>query len=306
MATKYSDAIKIRETKSAYNIETESDGEWKNFIPNEQFNSILQTVVSSVSKKSVDEHRSFWIEGTYGTGKSHAAAVIKHLLCDPVEDITDYLKDEYGASKYDILRQSLMSLRSNVRLLPVTMYGQCSMAHSDDLSLQIQSHVHSALEKANINVTVKTDFDNFVSHIESQPAIWDNIISNDAELQSYAPDRNKLIKDLKVYDSSVLTLMKNALRNSGLHVRLEQENLCKWFFEVQDELARTTEYSGILLIWDEFTDVMTSDIVLSLLVDLQKLAEGTMDMKNNSYFFHIAHPSALDNLKAEDRTKTMG
>lgn len=306
MATKYSDAIKIRETKSAYNIETESDGEWKNFIPNEQFNSILQTVVSSVSKKSVDEHRSFWIEGTYGTGKSHAAAVIKHLLCDPVEDITDYLKDEYGASKYDILRQSLMSLRSNVRLLPVTMYGQCSMAHSDDLSLQIQSHVHSALEKANINVTVKTDFDNFVSHIESQPAIWDNIILNDAELQSYAPDRNKLIKDLKVYDSSVLTLMKNALRNSGLHVRLEQENLCKWFFEVQDELARTTEYSGILLIWDEFTDVMTSDIVLSLLVDLQKLAEGTMDMKNNSYFFHIAHPSALDNLKAEDRTKTMG
>ena len=68
---KYSDAIKIRETKSAYSIQTEEDNEWKNFIPNEQFNEILQKVIGSVSNKVVDEHRSFWLEGTYGTGKSH-------------------------------------------------------------------------------------------------------------------------------------------------------------------------------------------------------------------------------------------
>ena len=119
MAKRYSDAIRIRETKSAYNIQTEESNEWKNFIPNEQFNEILQKVISSVSNKVVDEHRSFWLEGTYGTGKSHAAAVIKHLLCDPIPEIVDYINDEYGADKYSIIRESLYALRENIRLFPV-------------------------------------------------------------------------------------------------------------------------------------------------------------------------------------------
>ena len=306
MANKYSDAIRIRETKSAYNIETEGLGEWKNFIPNEQFNTILQNVILSVNKKIIDEHRSFWLEGTYGTGKSDAAAVIKHMLCDSLEEIKDYIDEEYSAEKYAMLKQSLLELRGKTRLFPVTMYGLCSIAHKDDLSLQIQTHIRKALKAANIEITVKTDFDNYISNIEKNPQMWDTIISNDLELSSYAPDRKKLIKDLSDFDSSVLTAMKNALRNTGFHVRLEQDNLCKWFFEVQDELSRTTEYTGILLIWDEFTDVMLSDIGQSLLVDLQELAEATQDIKNNSYFFHIAHPSALDNLKAEERTKTLG
>lgn len=306
MAKKYSDAIKIRETKSSYNIKTEEGNEWKNFIPNEQFNEILQKVIGSVSNKVVDEHRSFWLEGTYGTGKSHAAAVIKHLLCDPISDIEDYIKDEYGADKYAIIRESLYAVREKTRLFPVTMYGHCSIAHKDDLSLQIQSHVCQALDNAGIHITVKTDFDNYVSNIEKNPIIWDTIIGNDLELQSYAPDRRKLIKDMSTGDSALLTLVKNALRKSGFHVRLEQENLCTWFFEVQNELAAKTNYKGILLMWDEFTDVMLSDLGPSLLVDLQELADATMNTTNNSYFFHIAHPSALDNLKAEERTKTTG
>ncbi len=306
MANKYSDAIHIRETKSAYNIQQEESGEWRNFIPNEQFDDILSKVIGSVSNKVVDEHRSFWLEGTYGTGKSHAAAVIKHLLCDPVEQIEEYVNQEFADSKFDILRQSLWDLRAKTRLFPVTMVGDCSIAHKDDLSLQIQIHVVQALNKAGLDIVVHTDFDNYIANIEENPVLYDQLIAKNAELASYAPDRNKLIKDLKEADSSVLTLLNNALRKSGLHVRLEQENLCKWFFEVQDELAKKTEYKGILLIWDEFTDVMLSDLGPSLLVNLQELAEATMDTKNNSYFFHIAHPSALDNLKAEERKKTTG
>lgn len=306
MATKYSDAIRIRETKSAYNIQTESTDEWKNFIPNEQFDEILQTVITSVNKKVVDEHRSFWLEGTYGTGKSHAAAVIKHLLCDPLDEIREYVNEEFAGTKYEILKDSLLSLRENLRLFPVTMYGDCSIAHKDDLSLQIQSHVCQALSAAGIEITVRTDFDNYISNVEKNPVIWDTLIENSTELQSYAPDRKKLIKGLNEADSALLTLIKNALRDSGLHVRLEQENLSKWFFEVQDELASKSPYKGLLVIWDEFTDVMTSDIGPSLLVNLQEVAEATMDTKHNSYFFHIAHPSALDNLKAEERTKTTG
>lgn len=305
-AKKYSDAIRIRETKSAYNIQTEESNEWKNFIPNEQFNAVLMKVIGSVSNKVIDEHRSFWFEGTYGTGKSHAAAVIKHLLCDPIEDIKDYLDIEFSDVRFNLLRESLLSLRKETTLFPVTMYGSCSISHKDDLSLQIQSHIHQALEKAGIEITVATDFDNYIDNIEKNAAIWDSIIDQNAELASYAPNRNKLIKALRETDTTVLSLMKNALRESGLNVRLKQENLKKWFIEVQDELAAKTEYKGIFLIWDEFTDVVLSDVGQSLMVDLQELAELTQQTQNNSYFFHIAHPSALDSLNAEDRSKTIG
>lgn len=308
MAKKYSDAIRIRETKSAYNIQSEEGSEWTNFIPNEQFNTILQKVIGSVSNKIVDEHRSFWLEGTYGTGKSHAAAVIKHLLCDPIEDIQDYIQEEYSADKYDIIRESLYSLRKQTKLFPVTMNSTCNIATGEDLSLQIQLYVCQALADAKIDIAVKTDFDNYIANIEKNPLIWDTIIDNNTELRSYAPDRKKLIKELKDRDASsaILSLAKNALRNSGLHVRLEQESLCKWFFEVQDELANKTDYKGIFLIWDEFTDVMDLEVGPTILGGLQELTETTQQTSNNSYIFLIAHPSALDKLKAEKRTRTTG
>ena len=308
MARKYSDAIRIRETKSAYNIQKEEGSEWTNFIPNEQFNGILQKVIGSVSNKIVDEHRSFWLEGTYGTGKSHAAAVIKHLLCDPIEEIDTYIKDEYGADKYSIIRESLYALRKQTRLFPVAMNSTCSISTGEDLPLQIQLHVCQALADAKIDISVKTDFDNYIAHIEQNPLIWDTIIDSDSELKSYAPDRKKLIKELKDRDasSSILSLAKKAMRNSKLHVILEQENLSKWFFEVQDELAKKTDYKGIFLIWDEFTDVMDLEVGPTVLGGLQELTETTMQTKNNSYIFLIAHPSALDKLKAEKRTRTTG
>lgn len=306
MAKKYSDAIKIRETKSAYNIQTEEGAEWTNFIPNEQFNGILQKVIGSVSNKVVDEHRSFWLEGTYGTGKSHAVAVIKHLLCDPIEDIQDYIKEEYSADKYAIIRESLYELRKHLKLFPVAMNSECSISTTEDLPLQIQLHICKALEDAKIDISVKTDFDNYITHIEKNPLIWDTIINGDSELRSYAPDRKKLIKELKDTSSAILSQTKKALRNSRLHVMLEQESLCKWFFEIQDELSKKTDYKGILLIWDEFTDVMDLEVGPAVLGGLQELSEATQQTSNNSYIFLIAHPSALDKLKAEKRTRTTG
>ena len=111
MATKYDDIIKLRGGKAAYDIAEEKQGEWISFIPNEQFNSVLRTVIKSVRGNDIDNHKSFWINGTYGTGKSHAVAVISHLLGDDVEDIRNWVDYEYKESKFDSIRQAIYSRR---------------------------------------------------------------------------------------------------------------------------------------------------------------------------------------------------
>lgn len=306
MANRYSDIIALRGQKAAYNIQTEEDGAWRVFIANEQFNDILRKVISAVYNNDTNVHKSFWIEGTYGTGKSHAAAVIKHLLCDPVSEISEYVNEEYKDPKYAVLRNSIFDLRTKKRLFPVTMYGQNKISNKDDLGLQMQGEIKKALLKAGLDLDVTTDYDIFVSHIQNNRQMWDLILQQNPKLSSFTPTTDKLIANLKDQDSGTLSKVKDVLRDTGIDIRIETEKLSDWFFDVQNKLAETTEYDGILLIWDEFTDVMKSDIGLSLLVDLQRLADETMNAQNNSYLFFISHPSALNSLKAEERDKTKG
>lgn len=307
MFTTYSDYIKIRESKPAYNIGREEKGEWETFIPNTQFNEILRKVIGAVMNNDLDAHKSFWIDGTYGTGKSHAAAVIKHILCDKVDDIREYIDTEYAAHKYEMLRQSIYDLRKSKRLFPVNLYGTESIAHKEDFSYRLQSAVKRALKEAGLtNFFVKTDFDDYADHVESEPFFWEDIIGHNSTLAAYVSDVRALATKLRSTDISILTKVKEALAERRIDIRLNSANICDWFFEVQDKLADNTDYCGLLVIWDEFTDMMKSDIGPSLLVELQKITEQAMETRNNSYFFFISHPSALNKLDAQERTKTTG
>ncbi|MCW4129419.1 hypothetical protein ONT16_14460 [Prevotella copri] len=256
MATKYNDIVTLRSMKPAYNIKYEGPDDWKSFIANDQFNDLLRKTISAVRNNDADNHKPIWIAGTYGSGKSHAGAVLKHLLCDSIDKITEYVDEEYHDSKYDLLRNSLMNLRHDTRLFPVNLYGQQDIAHEADLSLQLQKEVKNALKKEGISITVQTDFDNYIQHIENEPAFWEMLIQNNDELRSVAPSTDKLKSRLRSCDTEVLDRMRMALRNGGYSIPLQTANLQNWLFEVQGELRKQGTYtsnpqpigfSGILL-----------------------------------------------------------
>lgn len=307
MATKYSDIVDLRSGRSTYYLEDEKEGEWNVFIINDQFNDILRTVIRSVMNNDYDVHKSFWIEGTYGTGKSHAGAVIKHLLCDDIPAIEEWVYEEYKMPQFEALRQSLFDLRKKKRLFPVTLYGTSKIAHPDDLSLQLQQKIQEALVKAGLtDLDVKTDYDTYVKHIDENPQFWEMLINKSPKLAAITPNVNKLRKELSDLENKTLREVQDALRNSGFHIRMKNANIVQWFFEVQDKLKTQTDFDGLLIIWDEFTNLLTLDIGLTVLVQLQELAERAMAQENDSYFLFISHPTALNSLKAEERTKTVG
>lgn len=306
MATTYNDIIKKRSGRAAYSIEEEKGNQWESFIPNEQFNTVLRTVLGSVRGNDIDKHKSFWIRGTYGTGKSHAVAVIKHLLSDPVEDIRRWVDYEYGGEKFKTFREQIYSLRSQKRLLPVNIEGLCDMSHVADLPLVLQTAVVKALNENDIEIVVDTDYDEIIEHIRANAIIWDDLISRFAELRSVAPTRQLLIRKLAGKDMATYQKAKTAQRNANINVILSQENVATWLIDVQEKLRSETDYRGLLIIWDEFTDVMSDTIGISVLKALQTISQKFANEENDSFFFFISHPSAFDKLSNEETKQTDG
>ena len=306
MASKYSDIITLSKSRTVYNIREEGPEDWKTFIANKQFNELLEKTIKAVFNNDPDHHKSIWMMGTYGSGKSHAGAVVKHLLCDPLDSIMDYVNLEYKDPKYDMLRSNILSLRDMKRLFPVSLYGQQSITHEDDLSLQIQREIKSALEEAGLNINVKTDFDTYIEHINQQPQFWEMLIEQSPKLYSKAPDIKKLKSDLAACDPGVLDVVNDALRENRYAVRMDSHNLCKWIIEVQNKLREGGEYDGLLIVWDEFTEICTSAIGIKLLERIQEIADTLMSTEHDSYFLLISHPSALYGLNEEKRNQTIG
>lgn len=188
MATKYADIIRIRAGKPAYNIEEERGDEWTSFIPNEQFNNVLRVVLRAVRGNDIDAHKSFWINGTYGTGKSHAAAVIAHLLGDPYEEVDKWVKDEYSEEKFKNIRDDIEKLRKKKRLLTVRMKGMMNLTHVSELASVVQTKVSEALRKNGIEIEVATDYDTIIRHVEENEVIWDDLISRTPSLSTIVAD----------------------------------------------------------------------------------------------------------------------
>ena len=100
---KYNEIIHVSEEFiPVFDLENEEmDQYWKLFIPNNTFRDILSSVIDSLNTEN--QKNPVWLQGTYGTGKTHAALVIKHLLCD----------DEF--EKYNLDDLSLTSKLKNFR-----------------------------------------------------------------------------------------------------------------------------------------------------------------------------------------------
>lgn len=305
MASTYSDIIKLRGGKPAYNIEDENGGEWTSFIPNEQFNGVLRTVIKAVRGNDIDVHKSFWINGTYGTGKSHASAVIAHLLSDPVDEIRDWVDYEFKGMKYATIRDAIYKLRESKRLLPVKIYGLRGMSSVSDLSLVIQKDVMAVLKANDIDISVQTDYESLISTIEKNVEVWATIINRSPALSSIAPSPEKLVNLLRNQNINAYHRAIDTLKEQNFNATLPLESLSKWLVEVQNALREQSDYSGMLILWDEFTDVMNA-FGVSILKELQVVAEKFMNIENDSFIFLVSHPSAFDKISSEEVKQTDG
>lgn len=305
---KYSDFITLQDYfHPVFNLQNEINANyWKQFIPTMQFYNLLGKTIDAVSSNLSANRKSIWVKGTFGTGKSHAGAVVKHLLCNDLNAVADYIEERILLAE---LKSRLLSLRKNKHFFPVVLKGTEDGKIYDMRSflLTLERTLKESLRKAGHTITVKSDYERAVEYLESTPIDINAIISNEPELRSYAKTKEDIIKKLRNADTDVYLALEEALAKPQYSVHFTSSDIVKWLSEVENEIVENKIADGLLIMWDEFTSVM--DTITSGMTNMiQNIAELTENQ--NIYLYLISHRNSnaynsSDVSKMEDRFHIM-
>ena len=261
---------------------------------------LLEKTHSVLSGK---DPRSLWVEGAYGTGKSHAALTVKSLLEATDEEVEEYFKD-YNMSKD--LCQKLITVKNAGKLITIHRIGSGSIRSDQDLILAVQDSIMGALAAHGIEnhgeaslrdaalkwFEKKASRDYFDDLISEEQYAWkfggqkvDAII---AQLESGSPDKvTKLMRD-------IITVAEN---NGITALRLDIQGMAAWIKSIIEE----NQLSGILFVWDEFTEFFQNNP--NSLTGFQTLAE--ISLSHPFYFMIVSHESRSLFLNAETAKKIL-
>lgn len=280
---KYSDIIGLQEYfHPVFNIENEAINYWKQFIPNEQFYEVLRKVLSAIDTNEPSLRKSIWIQGTFGTGKSHAASVIKHLLTDEDNEVIDYIKDRIDDTS---LKSRLTSYRGKIRLIPIVLKGIGSITNSRTFSLQIEKAIKTSPIFKELGIVTASDFDRLIEQVNSPLIDWESLIKKHVELSIYVSSKNDILKKLNAYDIDFFQILEETLiTKEGWF--FSHADISSWLVELKDEIVARGKADGIIFLWDEFTLVMDS-INSGIINQIQNIAE--LSEKSNIFLYLISH-----------------
>lgn len=258
---KYNEFMHINEDFiPVFDLENEeADQYWSLFIPNDKFRDILSSAIDSLNP--TNQKNPVWLQGTYGTGKTHATSVIKHLLCD--ETLPEYdLEDNQLTAK-------LNNFRNKNKVLPVVLKGTSSIGDSRRFTFTIQNAVKKALNERNMRVAVPSEFENMISILEEYPLKEEDIVGT--KLEAF-PSEEILLR-LKNEETAILIEVEDILMNKGI-ATVTQDNIVDWLVNVRNKLKQDYDIDYIMIFWDEFTGALNMLNVEDILLQIQNIAEA--------------------------------
>ena len=266
-----------------YDITAESSNRlWASFIPTNQFCDLLQQTMTAVSSSDKFKRKSIWVQGTFGTGKSHASSVVRHLLCDRYEDVNFYFNKIEDPS----LRAQVDNFRKNKHFFSVVIKGVEGAYDLPRFSLSLQRQVKEALNAAGYsNIVVKSDFESAVQYVEAHMQYTQDAIDKHEDLKDIAPTPESVISLLKDNNIQAYMELEEALYKT-VGVPLTTKNVSEWLAEVEHAIETEGIADGLIIFWDEFTSIMEA-IGSDRINVLQNIAEKSQSC--NLFLFLISH-----------------
>lgn len=256
---------------------------WKKFFPHETFIKLVKNTVDVLDRK---QKLCLWVEGAYGTGKSHAVLTLKKLLDASEEDTQEYFK------RYNMdndLYKRFQAAKNSGRILSVHRYGSATIRGDHNLVFAVQESVEKALLVAGIenkggnalkNATIAwlSDKDN--------RAYFNSLITGTYSDLFGGDDVDAVIEKLNTFSGDALSkvmdnIFKVADERQIKALSLSVTDLCNWIREV----IKANNLKAIMFMWDEFTEYFYNNA--RNLTGFQELCE--ISETDPFYFILVTH-----------------
>ena len=185
---------------------------WKKFYPHSSFVKLLKQTVDVLTRK---QKLNIWVEGAYGTGKSHAVLTLKRLLDANEQDTRDY----FNQFKLDNdLCNKFVGVKNNGKIITVHRYGSSSIHGDNDLILAIQESIEDALNEAGIknagSDALKTAIIKYLSNDENKQVF--NVFLKGSYADLFGGDTvDDIIANLQTYKDQPLQTLQSCKRETN-------------------------------------------------------------------------------------------
>lgn len=230
---------------------------WREYIVGDDMENLVEFLCESLGNEAPDLRRSFWIHGSYGTGKSMAAILVKHLIEEKPEVIDAFLASSARLSKF---RNRFAKCRKNGDYLVVWKTGCTGIRSGDMMLLEAEKAIQDALvekygDKAYLGER------SLISAVKAKlddPSInWDYLLESTSLGDDYG-SVDSLRQDVADGKLSALQATASVIRSKGYGLFNNLETFKDWIADIIE--GNHLERSGIFFIWDEFTEyVVHSD-----------------------------------------------
>jgi hypothetical protein len=260
---------------------------WQEYIVHDDMKSAVDAVCQTMLWEDNDKRRSFWIHGAYGTGKSYAAIVLKHLFEDSVANIESFMSRP-SLAEY---KKRFIKIREKGDFLVVWKSGATDIKSGTHLMMEMEVKIKEKLkEKFGDKAYYGTSslINAAKDAINDQSINWNYLFT---DIQYGLSDQYADFADFQQAvldgDSDAIHLVKRICDDNkrtmftGVVDRFEE-----WIKDIiaGNNLAET----GIVFIWDEFTGFLRDcgdDNVLQRLSEFCKSVDKDGKAKPNAPFF---------------------
>lgn len=270
---------------------------WQSFYPHDSFKDILNKVVDTLEKGNETKDHSIWMSGAYGTGKTYASFVIKHILEDDISSIEPYFIE----NNMQALLARVKGIRAKGKILVVQKSASAGIDKQNKLFNAIIEAVKEALKSEGYDYPgSKSLLDKVITTLKDPDSTF-NFAGAFNKYRSKFTDYDSpqgVIEDLEELDlDEKLELLDTIVEVADLESftwALSPEEVINWL----EDVRKGNNIYSIMFIWDEFTEYFKNN--QNNITGLQEVAMA--DSRINFYFFLITH-SAVGQLIQDQQAR---